>query len=480
MANENIEFDIIVNGKKAEVNIKKVESAQKKLEVSTKQTTKSMKVSWLAVGAAVASVGLALSKSISEGMAWDKATIGMSKSMKQYAQQMSIVTDLTAEQIAGFARTGQSAGLADNQIKQMIDTAVALGRAYPQESVETFIDNLSMLYSSGEAQGYIVDVLEQKYGALDLKMLSTAEISERLNEVTKGLNEQFENSPVNKLSQIWNAIGVAIDNAGSSIIKFVDKIGVLDYIVNKFEDWGWIQKQVIKTTRETIKTNQELSATVEYQLTLWDKIATGIYKFSLEHKKAIERAKIEEEELAKVGERAMGSLEDTLVGMSQTGKFAFKDMANSILQDLLRIQIRQAIVRPLAGAMGGFDFGSLFSAKGNVFTNGQHQRFAQGGVVNSTKRFAMGGGVGIMGEKGSEAIMPLTRTPSGDLGVKSVGGGGVVINIENRTGTALNENNISEMMQTNQKGESQKVINIVLEGVSKNTSGIRDMLKNMR
>ena len=42
-----------------------------------------------------------------------------------------------------------------------------------------------MLYSSGEAQGYIVDVLEQKYGALDLKMLSTAEISERLNDEDK-------------------------------------------------------------------------------------------------------------------------------------------------------------------------------------------------------------------------------------------------------------------------------------------------------
>jgi phage-related minor tail protein len=35
--------------------------------------------------------------------------------------------------------------------------------------------------------------------------------------------------------------------------------------------------------------------------------------------------------------------------------------------------------------------------------------------------------MGLMGEAGAEAIMPLTRTSSGDLGVKAVGAGNTVI-----------------------------------------------------
>lgn len=43
--------------------------------------------------------------------------------------------------------------------------------------------------------------------------------------------------------------------------------------------------------------------------------------------------------------------------------------------------------------------------------------------------FSHVGGMGVMGEAGPEAIMPLTRGADGKLGVQSSGGGGNVINI---------------------------------------------------
>jgi len=40
------------------------------------------------------------------------------------------------------------------------------------------------------------------------------------------------------------------------------------------------------------------------------------------------------------------------------------------------------------------------------------------------------GGIGLMGEAGPEAIMPLKRGPGGRLGVEASGGGqGVVVNV---------------------------------------------------
>ncbi|MEY8838725.1 phage tail tape measure protein, partial [Cribrihabitans sp. XS_ASV171] len=43
--------------------------------------------------------------------------------------------------------------------------------------------------------------------------------------------------------------------------------------------------------------------------------------------------------------------------------------------------------------------------------------------------FPMRGGMGLMGEAGPEAIMPLARGPDGKLGVRQSGGGGRAVNV---------------------------------------------------
>lgn len=70
------------------------------------------------------------------------------------------------------------------------------------------------------------------------------------------------------------------------------------------------------------------------------------------------------------------------------------------------------------------------SAKGNVFSGGKMLKFARGGIFNSPTMF----NVGLMGEAGPEAIMPLVRK-NGRLGVRahgSGGAGGLSINIDAR------------------------------------------------
>lgn len=68
-----------------------------------------------------------------------------------------------------------------------------------------------------------------------------------------------------------------------------------------------------------------------------------------------------------------------------------------------------------------------YNARGGVYSGGV-QTFASGGVVTRPTRFPMaGGGTGLMGEAGPEAILPLTRGRNGQLGVVSAGGGGTVV-----------------------------------------------------
>ena len=73
-------------------------------------------------------------------------------------------------------------------------------------------------------------------------------------------------------------------------------------------------------------------------------------------------------------------------------------------------------------------------ANGDAFIGGNVVPFASGGVIDNPTIFPMANGIGLMGEDGPEAIMPLKRGSDGKLGVESSGGGATVVNINNYSG----------------------------------------------
>jgi tape measure domain-containing protein len=81
------------------------------------------------------------------------------------------------------------------------------------------------------------------------------------------------------------------------------------------------------------------------------------------------------------------------------------------------------------------------NARGNVYEYGRAAReYASGGaftnrIVSQPTYFRYGGGLGVMGEAGPEAIMPLTRGGDGKLGVNAAGmsGTAVYVIIQNYT-----------------------------------------------
>jgi phage-related minor tail protein len=90
-------------------------------------------------------------------------------------------------------------------------------------------------------------------------------------------------------------------------------------------------------------------------------------------------------------------------------------------------------------------FGGLFS-NGAAFSNGRITPFASGGIVSSPTIFPFANGIGLMGEAGAEAIMPLKRLSNGSLGVKAEGGGGtnitnqVNVTVQGSTGDSNKDN----------------------------------------
>tara|TARA_B100001093_G_scaffold142651_1_gene135101 strand:- start:10301 stop:12562 length:2262 start_codon:yes stop_codon:yes gene_type:complete len=132
---------------------------------------------------------------------------------------------------------------------------------------------------------------------------------------------------------------------------------------------------------------------------------------------------------------AFKKMEDALVNFVMTGKLNFKDFARSLIADITRIYVRQSLITPLLGAFGLSPTPASTSAKGNIFNKDGLMKFAKGGIITEPTYFKYGGAgkLGLMGEAGSpEAIMPLKRTSSGNLGVEATGGGStnVVVNVD--------------------------------------------------
>ena len=174
-----------------------------------------------------------------------------------------------------------------------------------------------------------------------------------------------------------------------------------------------------------------------------------------------------------VAMNAFGGMEDAILKATKTGKLQFKDMANAILDDLLKMAIRMTITANIARSIGMGAGWGVPMAQGGVFDGGGQARNAQGNVFSSPTNFRFAGGSGLLGEKGSEAIMPLKRTTSGDLGVQVAGGSSAPTKVQiiNESGNKM-EVTSSNISQDN----DGYILSVVINGIAKNKMGIRTLM----
>lgn len=130
-------------------------------------------------------------------------------------------------------------------------------------------------------------------------------------------------------------------------------------------------------------------------------------------------------DVASTVKASMDSLFDSIFDGSGKAGEAVANLAKK----LAAMVAQQGVYQLLSSFMPSI-FGSkglvplLPNANGNAFSGGKVMAFANGGIVSSATAFPMRGGLGLMGEAGPEAIMPLTRGANGKLGVQAQGGGG--------------------------------------------------------
>jgi lambda family phage tail tape measure protein len=140
--------------------------------------------------------------------------------------------------------------------------------------------------------------------------------------------------------------------------------------------------------------------------------------------------------------RSLGSLTQSLsksadsFGRSITNAFAkgiiegkrFEDVLRSVGRSITETLLKSAL-KPLQTSLSGLlgtGLKGLTGLFGGGFSLGGGggvpvAPFAEGGVIASPAYFPLGRGLGLMGERGAEAILPLSRGADGRLGVRSSG-----------------------------------------------------------
>ena len=175
---------------------------------------------------------------------------------------------------------------------------------------------------------------------------------------------------------------------------------------------------------------------------------------------------------------AFKGMEDSLVDFVKTGKLDFSSLVDSILEDMLRLQIQQSISQPLMSAIGTGG-SNVFSSIGSYF-------FEDGGIMTSSgkmplKTYSTGGiadsaQVAIYGEGSmNEAFVPLPDGKTIPVTMNGGGGSNVIVNIENNTDTAVTQDNVT----TSFDGGTM-IVNVVLDAITRNKGGMRDSIRGVR
>jgi lambda family phage tail tape measure protein len=178
---------------------------------------------------------------------------------------------------------------------------------------------------------------------------------------------------------------------------------------------------------------------------------------------------------AGVFNNAFTGMTNALTTFVTTGKLNFKSFVTSVLADLTQLivkyeesQILQSLLgvfMPSSTSLSGNGTGGLGMelqktsgymstawANGGAFSGSPSLSAYSGQVVSSPTMFAFASGAGVMGEAGPEAIMPLTRTSDGKLGVQSASGGSPAINVTIQTVIQPNGN-----QQTKSSGSTDQL-----------------------
>lgn len=302
--------------------------------------------------------------------------------------------------------------------------------------------NLTMSAITGAVQG-ILNLLNMAIKGLNQFAESAASvfnsISDRVRSVTFGRldigqrearqfdeflpdNEFINEAAANEyLGQIKDIMGTT-----TSLFKEQEKISpqVVD-LGDKYKKLAESLKDTDKDAEKLAKTTEQLRQEMAFKsVDAMEKSRTALSKFG-------DEAKLTKESVSDFAAEGLKSMEDSFVGIvkgTESVSDGFRNMVDSILTELLRLQVRKNITGPLSGFLDGV----IGSAFGGGLSSGATDLAAGGSLFS----FNTGGSFKVGGSGGPDSqFVPLNLSPGEIVNVRKGGQGdgmaAPVININN-------------------------------------------------
>jgi hypothetical protein len=342
--------------------------------------------------------------------------------------------EATEQQVAAMRRAAEESGLegralADLQKGRMLAAAAAL------EHKAAAMDGLEGYQAMTQAWRDQAAALRELAAETDLADASRKRATDK-SSVT-GILGQTQQGRVNELQKQYDALANELDRGGISTAQYADALDILD---QRFTD----------ITKPIAEAEDKISAFADQAQRNIQTALGGTFE-NLFRGEFDSIGDLWADMLIKMAAQAAAQgLAETLFGTKGGGSGGGLDWAG----------LGTSLIGAFTGGGAGFDAGAgdysiaamskLFKkqADGGGWNRGV-QFYADGGVFGQPTMFEHSGGLGVLGEAGPEAVMPLRRGADGKLGVASAGGGGmqVAITINQTVGDVVTQAQLAQVAE---------------------------------
>ena len=353
-----------------------------------------------------------------------------------------------ASLLAGLTKEAKEAKEAQEDLNNVLEITVTKRFPRPRQSfqgegeagssfdVSPVLDGLPELMRAREAQAAAADKLNQSLERVRTTIDPVYAATQRYNSALDILKQGLEAGAISKseYAQRVGQLKARLDDLKSSFSQTASVAG---------GEYRQSLEDVLQSIDPVYAATQRYRSAVDV---LNAALARGDLSAD-QHRMRLEQLKNQYDSLTQTQNQGAASAArffTSIVNGSRSATQAIGDLAGQLSDKLLN-QGFELLLNSLFGGGGGSGGGGdggflsfLFSKKGNAFdsagliaaNDNRIEQYNRGGVFNGPTLFNPGGAgenrLGVLGEAGPEAILPLSRSSDGKLGVKSMGSAGAV------------------------------------------------------
>jgi lambda family phage tail tape measure protein len=332
----------------------------------------------------------------------------LAQSDKETAQTYKLASDIAAIQINSEADTAKE--------KLRIDANDKLNKLEKEKEFAAKKTEIAAKAASDEAN-LVQRFLEQAQRERERQAEEQKKEAERIAEIirvskARGEEEQALNKQIAERNKLLNITLGDTDRERNNLQAIVDIEEKREEILRRIrqikdlpaDERAAREREINEIFEERIKITERQQ---EQDLKNQENFAKG---FEKAFKTYAESARNNFETAGRIFGKITQGMEDSIVDFAKTGKFEFRGFLNSVLEELLRSQVRSLIAQTFGGL-----FGST-SKRGTVTIGDIIPGFAAGGLIGTN-------GPVIVGERGPELLVGASGNrviPNNELASGSV------------------------------------------------------------